>query len=122
MIPLQRFDIIGESEEHVGILLTPSGFLHQASGVLQDATAGNGRRLAQIYDADVKFLADVHSHSHPSRATGNDLELEHLPGWAQRTGVTVVGSGACAESVPHGVARRRRSACEVTARQAMIAR
>jgi len=41
----------------------------------------------------VKFLADLHIHSYLSRATSRDLTLEHLHGWAQRQGITVVGTG-----------------------------
>jgi hypothetical protein len=40
-----------------------------------------------------KFLADLHIHSHLSRATSKDLTLEHLHGWAQRKGIKVVGTG-----------------------------
>ena len=41
----------------------------------------------------MKFLADLHIHSHLSRATSRDLTLEHLHGWAQRKGISVVGTG-----------------------------
>jgi DNA helicase-2/ATP-dependent DNA helicase PcrA len=43
--------------------------------------------------AAVSFLADLHIHSHHSRATSKDLTLEHLHGWAQRKGISVVGTG-----------------------------
>lgn len=41
----------------------------------------------------MEFVADLHVHSHYSRATGRELDLEHLWIWAQRKGVTVVGTG-----------------------------
>lgn len=39
------------------------------------------------------FYADLHIHSKYSRATSKDLDLEHLSIWAQRKGITVVGTG-----------------------------
>ncbi|HRA65998.1 MAG TPA: UvrD-helicase domain-containing protein, partial [Caldilinea sp.] len=41
----------------------------------------------------MKFVADLHIHSHYSRATSKDLTLEHLWKWAQIKGVTVVATG-----------------------------
>jgi DNA helicase II / ATP-dependent DNA helicase PcrA len=41
----------------------------------------------------MRFHADLHIHSKYSRATSRDLDLEHLAEWAQRKGVTVVGTG-----------------------------
>ncbi|HVZ36844.1 MAG TPA: hypothetical protein VG963_30675, partial [Polyangiaceae bacterium] len=41
----------------------------------------------------VKFLADLHIHSHLFRATSKDLTLEHLHAWAQRKGIGVAGTG-----------------------------
>ena len=41
----------------------------------------------------MEFVADLHIHSHFSRATSRDLTFEHLARWAQLKGVTVVGSG-----------------------------
>jgi uncharacterized protein (TIGR00375 family) len=41
----------------------------------------------------MKFVADLHLHSHFSRATSKQLDLEHLSKWAQLKGVTVVGTG-----------------------------
>lgn len=43
----------------------------------------------------MKFYADLHLHSHYSRATSKDLDLEHLLLWAQRKGIQVVGTGDC---------------------------
>jgi DNA helicase II / ATP-dependent DNA helicase PcrA len=40
-----------------------------------------------------KFVADLHIHSHYSRATSQDLDLEHLSQWAQLKGVQVVATG-----------------------------
>jgi len=41
----------------------------------------------------MKIVADVHLHSHFSRATSKNLNLENLYKWAQLKGVTVVGTG-----------------------------
>jgi uncharacterized protein (TIGR00375 family) len=41
----------------------------------------------------MKFVADLHIHSHYSRATSKDLNFEHLTKWAQLKGVQVVGTG-----------------------------
>jgi DNA helicase-2/ATP-dependent DNA helicase PcrA len=40
-----------------------------------------------------KLVADLHLHSHFSRATSRDLDLEHLAQWAQIKGVQVVATG-----------------------------
>ena len=39
------------------------------------------------------FIADLHIHSHLSRATARNLNLEHVNAWAQLKGITVVGTG-----------------------------
>ena len=39
------------------------------------------------------FIADLHIHSKYSRATAKNLDLEHLYIWAQKKGITVVGTG-----------------------------
>ncbi len=41
----------------------------------------------------MKFYADVHLHSHFSRATSPSLNLEYLSLWAQLKGIQVVGTG-----------------------------
>ncbi|MCB9089757.1 MAG: hypothetical protein H6628_15765 [Calditrichae bacterium] len=41
----------------------------------------------------MKIIADLHIHSHYSRATSKDLNFEQLYKWAQLKGVQVVGSG-----------------------------
>lgn len=41
----------------------------------------------------MRFIADLHIHSHLSRATSKELDLEHLHLWAQRKGITVVATG-----------------------------
>ncbi|MFN8458048.1 MAG: endonuclease Q family protein [Anaerolineae bacterium] len=41
----------------------------------------------------MQFIADLHIHSHYSRATSKDLTFEHLSKWAQFKGVQVVGTG-----------------------------
>src|SRR6476660_8205496 len=40
-----------------------------------------------------KIVADLHIHSHFSRATSRDLDFEHLSQWAQLKGVHLVGTG-----------------------------
>ena len=39
------------------------------------------------------LVADLHIHSHYSRATSKDLTFEHLARWAQLKGVHIVGTG-----------------------------
>ncbi len=39
------------------------------------------------------WIADLHIHSHYSRATSRDLNLVHLALWAQKKGIRVVGTG-----------------------------
>lgn len=41
----------------------------------------------------MRFIADLHLHSHYSRATSKDLNFEHLAKWAQLKGVHIVGTG-----------------------------
>ncbi len=41
----------------------------------------------------MSFYADLHVHSKYSRATSRNCDLEHLAWWAQRKGITVVGTG-----------------------------
>ena len=41
----------------------------------------------------MKFIADLHIHSHFSRATSKTLDPEHLALWAQKKGISVVGTG-----------------------------
>lgn len=41
----------------------------------------------------MKLVADLHIHSHFSRATSKNLNFEHLTKWAQLKGVHVVGTG-----------------------------
>ena len=41
----------------------------------------------------MKFFTDVHLHSHYSRATSKNLDLEHLNLWGQIKGIQVIGTG-----------------------------
>jgi len=41
----------------------------------------------------MKFIADLHIHSKYSMATARNLDLENLYVWAQKKGITVVGTG-----------------------------
>ncbi len=41
----------------------------------------------------MRIVADLHIHSHYSRATSKKLNFEHLHKWAQLKGVQIVGSG-----------------------------
>ena len=43
----------------------------------------------------MRFIADLHIHSHYSVATSKAMEPESLYRWAQLKGITVVGSGDC---------------------------
>lgn len=46
-----------------------------------------------LHHTRMKFYADLHLHSHYSRATSKQLNLEYLSQWAQLKGITVVGTG-----------------------------
>ena len=41
----------------------------------------------------MKYYTDLHVHSHYSRATSKNLNLEHMHKWAQLKGIDVVGTG-----------------------------
>jgi len=41
----------------------------------------------------MKFIADLHIHSHFSRATSRSLDPEHIAIWARKKGITVIGTG-----------------------------
>jgi PHP family Zn ribbon phosphoesterase len=41
----------------------------------------------------MRLVADLHIHSHFSRATSPNLTFEHLTRWAQLKGIHVVGTG-----------------------------
>ncbi|EYF07712.1 UvrD-helicase domain-containing protein [Chondromyces apiculatus] len=41
----------------------------------------------------MRYYADLHIHSHYSRATSSDCDLLHLAYWARRKGITVIGTG-----------------------------
>jgi uncharacterized protein (TIGR00375 family) len=41
----------------------------------------------------MRFVADLHVHSHYSRATSKDMSPEGIGKWAQLKGVTVIGTG-----------------------------
>ena len=41
----------------------------------------------------MKFIADLHIHSHYSRATSKALNPENISLWAQKKGISVVGTG-----------------------------
>ena len=43
----------------------------------------------------MKFIADLHIHSHFSRATSKQLNLENLFLWAQIKGIQIIGTGDC---------------------------
>src|SRR6185503_19391638 len=40
----------------------------------------------------MRFYTDLHLHSHYSRATSKDLDLEHLYLWGQMKGIQVIGT------------------------------
>ncbi|MBN1559277.1 UvrD-helicase domain-containing protein [candidate division KSB1 bacterium] len=41
----------------------------------------------------MKYVADLHIHSHYSRATSRQLDLEHLSSWGQMKGLRVIATG-----------------------------
>jgi DNA helicase-2/ATP-dependent DNA helicase PcrA len=41
----------------------------------------------------MRFIADLHIHSHFSRATSKSLDPEHLALWASKKGIKVIGTG-----------------------------
>ena len=41
----------------------------------------------------MRFIADLHIHSHFSRATSKSLAPEELFVWAQKKGITLIGTG-----------------------------
>lgn len=41
----------------------------------------------------MRVIADLHIHSHFSRATSSDMDLPHLARWARLKGITVLGTG-----------------------------
>jgi DNA helicase-2/ATP-dependent DNA helicase PcrA len=41
----------------------------------------------------MKFIADLHVHSHFSRATSRNLDPEHLALWGKKKGITLIGTG-----------------------------
>ncbi|MFC1823463.1 UvrD-helicase domain-containing protein, partial [Thermodesulfobacteriota bacterium] len=41
----------------------------------------------------MRFIADLHVHSHFSRATSRNLDPEHLNLWARKKGISVIGTG-----------------------------
>ncbi len=47
---------------------------------------------AQSY-SPMSFIADLHIHSHYSRATSKEMNLENICKWAQIKGVTVIATG-----------------------------
>lgn len=52
----------------------------------------NTTTLGRIQEP-MKLIADIHLHSHYSRATSKNLNFEHLTKWAQLKGVHIVGTG-----------------------------
>ena len=46
-----------------------------------------------VFLKGMKFIADLHIHSHFSRATSKALNPENLCLWAQKKGVAVTGTG-----------------------------
>jgi DNA helicase-2/ATP-dependent DNA helicase PcrA len=41
----------------------------------------------------MKFIGDLHIHSHFSRATARNLDPEHLTLWSKKKGITLIGTG-----------------------------
>ncbi len=57
----------------------------------RDGVFGAARGRAIL--GTMKIVADLHIHSHFSRATSKNLTFEHLARWAQLKGIHVVGTG-----------------------------
>jgi PHP family Zn ribbon phosphoesterase len=49
----------------------------------------------------MNFIADLHVHSHFSRATSRNLDPEHLALWGKKKGITLVGTGDFTHAGPH---------------------
>ncbi|NPA07116.1 MAG: hypothetical protein GXO36_05135, partial [Chloroflexi bacterium] len=41
----------------------------------------------------MRYYADLHIHSHFSRATSRDLDIPHIALWALKKGTTLVATG-----------------------------
>ena len=48
-----------------------------------------------VCKSDMELIADLHIHSHFSRATGRQLNLEQLDLWAAYKGIAMLGTGDC---------------------------
>jgi DNA helicase II / ATP-dependent DNA helicase PcrA len=60
---------------------------------LSSQERGWGVRFRLCYTPRMRFVADLHIHSHYSRATSKHLTFEHLARWAQLKGIQVVATG-----------------------------
>src|SRR4051794_29584145 len=49
--------------------------------------------MRRVHPPAQPWIADLHIHSKFSRACSRDLELENLAWWAQRKGITLLGTG-----------------------------
>jgi len=49
--------------------------------------------MPSVHPRAQSFVADLHIHSKFSRACSRDLELSNLAWWAQRKGITLLGTG-----------------------------
>jgi len=49
--------------------------------------------MPDVRSPSAPWTADLHIHSKYSRACSRDLELENLAWWAQRKGITLLGTG-----------------------------
>ena len=49
--------------------------------------------VLMLFSEFMTFIADLHIHSHFSRATSKTLDPEHLTYWARRKGIMVIGTG-----------------------------
>lgn len=71
-------------------------FTDSLSSVSNSASAPSVHPAAASDSASappVQRIADLHIHSHYSRATSKDLDFEHLAQWAQLKGVEIVATG-----------------------------
>jgi DNA helicase-2/ATP-dependent DNA helicase PcrA len=59
----------------------------------------------------MNFIADLHVHSHFSRATSRNLDPEHLALWGKKKGITLVGTGDFTPELETSIEREIPASC-----------